>query len=132
MAGCRPEDRTHRERVRPRRLTMLDIRAIRERPDFFREELAKVGYSAEDLTKLLAADEARRHLRHEVESRRADRGKGSREIAKTQDPEARKRAVDDMKRAGEELGRFEKELTEAEAALAELMLEVPNAPHPAG
>lgn len=110
---------------------MLDIRAIRERPDLFRQELAKVGYSAEELERLLAADEARRKLRHEVESRRADRGKGSREISKIQDPEARKHAVEEMKRAGEELVRFEKDLTAADAAFEELMLEVPNVPHPA-
>src|SRR5919198_2388658 len=119
MAGCRPEDRTRRERVRAFRLAMLDIRAIRERPDFFRDELAKVGYSSEELDRLLAADETRRKIRHEVESRRADRGKGSREISKIQDPAARKLAVEEMKRAGEELARLEKDLTAEDAAFEE-------------
>ncbi len=110
---------------------MLDIRAIRERPDFFRGELAKVGYGAEELRSLLAADERRRRLIHDVERRRAERAKGSREIGKIEDAAARAAAVAEMKRAGEELGRLEKELAEVESAFEQLSLEVPNVPHPA-
>jgi seryl-tRNA synthetase len=110
---------------------MLDIRAIRERPDFFGNELAKVGYGAEDLARLLHADEHRRRLIHDVERRRAERAKGSREIGRIEDSAARAAAVSEMKRAGEELGRLEKELAEAESAFERLLLEVPNLPHPA-
>ena len=110
---------------------MLDIRAIRERPDFYRAELAKVGYGAGELDALLATDEERRRLIHEVERRRAERGKGSREIGRIQDPGERARAVGEMKQAGEELGRLERELATAEADFERLMLEVPNLPHPA-
>ncbi len=109
---------------------MLDIRAIRERPDFYRGELAKVGYGASDLERLLAADEERRRLIRDVETRRAERSKGSREIARIQDPTERARAVAEMKRAGEELGRLETALAEAEASFERLLLEVPNLPHP--
>ena len=110
---------------------MLDIRAIRERPQFFEAELAKVGYPATELARLLAADEARRRLIHDVERRRAERTRGSREIGKIQDPEERARAVAESKRAGEELAHVERELTEAEASFEALSLEVPNVPHPA-
>jgi seryl-tRNA synthetase len=109
---------------------MLDIRAIRERPDFYRGELAKVGYGASDLERLLAADEERRRLIRDVEARRAERSKGSREIARSQDPAERASAVAEMKRAGEELGRLEAALSEAEASFECLLLEVPNLPHP--
>ena len=110
---------------------MLDIRAIRERPEFFREELAKVGYGADELGALLAADERRRRLIHDVERRRAERAKGSREIGKIADASARAAAVAEMKRAGEELAQLEKELAGAEAEFERLSLEVPNVPHPA-
>jgi seryl-tRNA synthetase len=110
---------------------MLDIRALRERPDFYREELAKVGYSGTEFAELLAADDRRRKCLHEVESRRALRSKGSREIRAIDDPDARARAVESMKRAGEDLAHHEKELAEAEAAFHELALYVPNLPHPA-
>lgn len=110
---------------------MLDIRAIRERPDFFRAELAKVGYESAELDALLAADESRRSLIHEVERRRAERSKGSREIGRLQDAAERHKAVAEMKRAGEDLARFEHELAAAESAFAQRLLEVPNLPHPA-
>jgi seryl-tRNA synthetase len=110
---------------------MLDIRAIRERAEFFRAELAKVGYGAEDFAALLAADERRRRLIHDVERRRADRSKGSREIGKIADAAQRAAAVAEMKLAGVELGRLEKELAESESAFEQLSLEVPNVPHPA-
>jgi seryl-tRNA synthetase len=111
---------------------MLDIRAIRERPDFFQAELAKVGYGESELKALLAADEERRRLIHEVERRRAERAKGSREIGRSMhDPAERARAVAEMKQAGEALAGLERELAAAEAAFERLMLEVPNLPHPA-
>ena len=110
---------------------MLDIRSIRERPDDYRQALATVGFSAEELDALLASDERRRTLLHEVEERRARRGKGSKEIRGIQDPGERQRAVDAMKRLGEELAAFEKDLAAAEDDLARRLLEVPNVPHPA-
>jgi len=111
---------------------MLDIRAIRERPEFFEAELAKVGYAESELKTLLAADEERRRLIHEVEGRRAERAKGSREIGRSMhDPAERARAVAEMKQAGEALAGLERELAAAEAAFERLMLEVPNLPHPA-
>src|SRR5438552_3308000 len=131
MAGWRAEDRSSRERLRRDGL-MLDIRAIRERPDFFQAELAKVGYTESELKALLAADEERRRLIHEVERRRAERAKGSREIGRSMhDPAERARAVAEMKQAGEALAGLERELAAAEAAFERLMLEVPNLPHPA-
>src|SRR5437773_2546266 len=109
---------------------MLDIRAIRERPDFHRDELAKVGYAASDLERLLAADEERRRLIRNVESRRAERSKGSLEIGRIQDATDRASAVAEMKRAGEELARQETALADAESSFERLLLEVPNLPHP--
>jgi seryl-tRNA synthetase len=110
---------------------MLDIRAIRERPDLYRGELAKVGYGASELERLLAADEERRRLIREVETRRAERSKGSREVGRIQDPAKRASAVAEMRRAGEELGQLETALTDAESSFERLLLEVPNLPHPA-
>jgi seryl-tRNA synthetase len=111
---------------------MLDIRAIRERPDFFQTELAKVGYTESELKTLLASDEERRRLIHEVERRRAERAKGSREIGRSMhDPAERARAVGEMKQAGEALAGLERELAAAESTFERLMLEVPNLPHPA-
>src|SRR2546423_3499166 len=132
MAGWRAEDRSSRERLRRDGL-MLDIRAIRERPDFFQAELAKVGYGESELKTLLAADEERRRLIHEVERRRAERAKGSREIGRSMhDPAERARAVAEMKQAGATLAGLARGVAAAEAAIQRPMLEGPNPPPPAG
>jgi seryl-tRNA synthetase len=110
---------------------MLDLRAIREQPEFFRAELAKVGYPSEQLDRLLAADERRRRLLREVEERRARRAKGSKEIARIESPEIRAASVAEMRRLGEELSALERELAAAEEEVQGLLLEVPNLPHPA-
>ncbi|MGH7805401.1 MAG: serine--tRNA ligase, partial [Candidatus Binatia bacterium] len=88
------------------------------------------GYSGAELDALLAADERRRKLIHEVERLRAERTKGSKEIGRIKDPEERTRAVEAMKAMGEDLARFERELATAEAEFEQRMLEVPNLPHP--
>ena len=110
---------------------MLDIRKIRENPEAVRAELAKVGYGSAELDALLAADERRRKLLHEVERLRAERTKGSKEVGRIADPAERTRAVEAMKGMGEELARAERELAVAESELEVRMLEVPNLPHPA-
>lgn len=109
---------------------MLDIRAIRERPDVFKAELAKVGFAPAGLDALLAADERRRRLIHDVEEMRASRTRGSKQIGAIQDPDERAGAVAAMKRAGEDLVRLEAELARAESEFEALLLEVPNLPHP--
>ena len=109
---------------------MLDIRAIRERPDFFRAELAKVGYGDAELQVLLEADARRRRLLQQVEEMRARRGRGSREIGAIADPKDRVRAVEDMKRLGDELALAERDLAAAEQEFEARILEVPNLPHP--
>ena len=64
---------------------MLDIRLIRERTDFVKAELDKVGFEAAGIDAVLAADARRRALIQEVETLRAKRSEVSRTIGK-QDP----------------------------------------------
>src|SRR5439155_17913356 len=60
---------------------MLDIKLIRERPDFFRERLATRGAGDEGkISRLLEIDEHRRRLLAEVEELKAQRNRVSKEI----------------------------------------------------
>src|SRR5271156_1299458 len=61
---------------------MLDIKLIRERPDFVKAELAKRGVDAIEVDRLLEADQKRRKLQAEVDQLRADRKRRSREVGK--------------------------------------------------
>ena len=61
---------------------MLDIKLIRERPDFVKGELAKRGVEPAEVDRLLEADLKRRKLQAEVDQLRADRKRRSREVGK--------------------------------------------------
>src|ERR1700691_5651947 len=61
---------------------MLDIKLIRERPDFVKAELAKRGVEPAEVDRLLEADQKRRKLQAEVDQLRADRKRRAREVGK--------------------------------------------------
>jgi len=61
---------------------MLDIKLIRERPDFVKGELAKRGVDPAEVERLLEADRKRRQVQAEVDQLRADRKRRAREVAK--------------------------------------------------
>src|ERR1700722_13200337 len=61
---------------------MLDIKLIRERPDFVKGELAKRGVDPGEVDRLLEVDQRRRKLQGEVDQLRADRKRRSREVGK--------------------------------------------------
>ena len=106
---------------------MLDIRLIRERPDFVKAELDKVGFAPAGIDAVLATDARRRALIQEVESLRAHRSEVSRTIGK-QAPAAREQLVTEMRAVGDRIGALEQDLGQAEAEFERVMLEVPNLP----
>jgi seryl-tRNA synthetase len=108
---------------------MLDIRLIRERADFVKAELAKVGFTAEGIDAVLAADARRRALIQEVESLRAQRAEVSRTIGK-HEPAARAQLVTEMRAVGDRITALQQELEAAEANFERCMLEIPNLPDP--
>jgi seryl-tRNA synthetase len=61
---------------------MLDIKLIRDRPDFVKAELAKRGIAPAEVDQLLEADGKRRKLQAEVDQLRADRKRRAREVGK--------------------------------------------------
>ena len=108
---------------------MLDIRLLREDPQGARAELAKVGYPAAELERLLALDGARRRLQHQLDELRASRTRQSKEMGQAE-PQAREARRAELRALGEQIGMGERELAAAEAQYLQLMLEVPNLPRP--
>jgi seryl-tRNA synthetase len=118
---------------------MLDIKLIRERPDFVRERLAMRGQGDESrVSEVLELDERRRKLLTEVEALKSQRNRASKEIGalmaqkKIEEAEARKRETREI---GDRIGAMDKEAASVEQARDRLMLEIPNLPHetvPAG
>jgi seryl-tRNA synthetase len=109
---------------------MLDIKLIRDRPDWVKAELAKVGFRAGDVDALLEADRRRRALIHEVEELRAERGAASRGIKGLAPGSAREQAIAAMRALGDRIAGLEAEVEVAEADFQRRLLEVPNIPHP--
>ena len=112
---------------------MLDIRLIRERPDFVRQRLAARGSGDEArIDELLSLDEQRRKLLNEVESLKAVRNRASKEIGalmgqkKTVEAEAKKQETREL---GDRIAELDKQAANAEAERDRLMLGLPNLPH---
>ncbi len=109
---------------------MLDIKLIREQPEFVKAELEKVGFPGQDIDALLELDRRRRAAIHETESRKASRSARSQEIRKITDPQEREAAVADMRALGNRITDLEKEVNALEETFQQRLLEIPNLPHP--
>ena len=118
---------------------MLDIKLIRDRPEFVRQRLASRGAGDETrIDELLRLDQRRREALREVEALKAQRNRVSKEIGalmgqkRFPEADARKKETRDL---GGRIAQLDQEAAAAEAALDELMLRMPNLPHesvPAG
>jgi seryl-tRNA synthetase len=118
---------------------MLDIKLIRERPEFVRQGLASRGAGDETrIDELLSLDKQRREAMREVEALKAQRNRVSKEIGafmgqkRFAGAEARKNEMRDL---GQRIAQLDQAAAAAETAREEMMLRLPNLPHesvPAG
>ena len=111
---------------------MLDIKMIRERPDFVRQRLASRGAGDEvRVDEILRLDEQRRKLLNEVETLKAQRNRASKEIGalmqagKRDEAEAKKSEVAGLK---EQQAALEAARDKAESAMREILINLPNIP----
>lgn len=112
---------------------MLDIKVMREDPARVLAAMAALGASDAPVKEALALDERRRAILTQVETLRAERNSGSKQIgqllragqrAEGQALQAR------MSQIGDEIKALDEELARVEAAFHEAMLNIPNLPHP--
>ena len=112
---------------------MLDIKLIRERPDYVRARLSTRGAGDEArIDELLQLDEHRRKILSEVEALKATRNRASKEIGalmaqkKTAEAEAKKAETKDL---GDRIAALDKDAVQAETGRDLHMLQLPNLPH---
>ena len=112
---------------------MLDIKLIREKPDFVRQRLATRGGGDDArIDELLKLDEQRRKILTEVETLKARRNRVSKEIGmlmgqkKNADAEAKKTETREL---GDRITALDQQALEVETALNQSMLRLPNLPH---
>jgi len=106
---------------------MLDIRLIRERPEFVKGELGKLGADAGEVDRLLEVDALRRGLQHDLDEMRSRRTGESRQLGKAS-PEERELKREEMRELGDRITAGERDLSELEQRFESLMLSFPNLP----
>jgi len=112
---------------------VLDIKLIREKPDFVRQRLATRNAGDEALVeKILQTDDARRKLLAEVEALKSQRNRVSKEIGalmgqkKIEEAEAKKKETRDL---GDRITQLDAKVAECDIERDTLMLQLPNLPH---
>ncbi|MGI8481658.1 MAG: serine--tRNA ligase, partial [Chthoniobacterales bacterium] len=110
---------------------MLDIRLIREQPDFVKERLAtRAGDEARKVEELLQVDRERRKAETGLQQLNADRKRLSKEIgAKRGHGELTEELEQRVREIGDEITELTHRTTVAEEAQQRLLLEIPNLPH---
>ena len=106
---------------------MIDLRRLRDEPGY-REGIERKRIEEGLLDRVLAADEAYRALLNDAEQLRARQNAASKEIGKAA-PDDRPAKIAAASALKDELAAKEPVLTEAEARLRELALQVPNPAH---
>jgi seryl-tRNA synthetase len=110
---------------------MLDIKLIREKPDFVRQRLATRGRGDEArIAEIATLDEQRRKLVSEGDGLKAERNTVSKEIgalkSKGQDASAQMAA---MKQVGERITSLDAEVATLDTKLQDILLVIPNLPN---
>jgi len=110
---------------------MLDIRKIRENPDFFRDRLARRNTGDEKLiAQVLVLDEQRRKHLQESEALKSERNRASKEIGAVKAKGGDISEVSaKMKAVGDQITRLDQDLAKIEAEQTDLLLRIPNVNH---
>lgn len=109
---------------------MLDLKLIREAPDTVKDGLRRLFADTTPIDEILGLDERRRTLIMEVEVLRNQRNVGSKEIGKTKDPAERAERIAAMQTVNDRIGVLDVELNQVEAGIQDILLNLPNLPHP--
>jgi seryl-tRNA synthetase len=110
---------------------MLDIRLIREQPDFVKSRLAtRSGDDQYKIDEVLAVDAERRRLETALQQCNADRKRLSRQIgaARSRGEESTP-LEDEVRQIGDQIAELVRQTAAAEERQRDLLLNIPNLPH---
>ena len=110
---------------------MLDIRLVREKPDFVRERLATRGGGDEaKIAEVLRVDAERRKTETELQRLQSERNRLSKEIgAKRSRNEPSEELQAQVRKIGEQIANLTHRASAFDEAQRSLLLEIPNVPH---
>ena len=110
---------------------MLDVRKIRENPEYYRERLARRNSGDEALiAQILTLDEQRRKQLQESEALKSERNRASKEIGAIKSKGGDISEISaKMKSVGDDIAKREQEIAVIDAELADVLLRIPNVNH---
>ena len=107
---------------------MLDIRLIREQPEYVRKELERAGSDFGYVDRVLALDEERRRLETIIGEMRNRRNVGSKQIGAIKAEEEREQLKSEMRLLGDQINEMDAQLGRVNSEQQELMFAIPNLP----
>lgn len=110
---------------------MLDIRLIRENPDYVRERLkARTGEAYLKIDEILECDRQRREWETQLQQLNGDRRRLSKEVGmKRSKGESSQEIEDQVRGIGEKITDLTEKTTQAETQQKNLLLQLPNLPY---
>ncbi|MEZ4531150.1 MAG: serine--tRNA ligase [Thermomicrobiales bacterium] len=108
---------------------MIDLKVIRDQTDMVRSALQSL-YATAPIDEILALDESRRQVVTEVETLKAKRNEGSKEVGRTRDSERRAELIEEMRILGDDIAAKDEQVRAMDEELYGLLLHVPNLPLP--
>ena len=110
---------------------MLDIRLLREKPEFVRERLAtRGGDLSSQLDAVLARDGQRRRAETTLQQRNAERNRLSKEIGQLRAKKLPSTELEaQVRQIGDEIAALNEEVNQADEQQRTLLLTLPNLPH---
>jgi seryl-tRNA synthetase len=106
---------------------LLDLKLIREQPDLIRSALVALNATA-PLDEILSLDESRRLVVTDVESLKAKRNEGSKEVGRTKDADRRAALIEEMRLLGDAIAAKDEQVRVMDEELYNLLLQMPNLP----
>ena len=109
---------------------MLDIKKIRQEPDFYKEKLATRGVKPEEIDEVIALDKKRRELLQQTETMKAQRNEASKKIGEAKrNGESADAAIKETRELGDKIKELDAEVEANNAELHDKMAHLPNVPH---
>ncbi|WP_054677611.1 serine--tRNA ligase [Lacticaseibacillus sharpeae] len=108
---------------------MLDLKLIRQDPDWAKTKLAARGIKPEEIDELLDLDKQRRALLVETEELKAKRNQVSQDIAKMKrNKEDASEQIAAMRTVGQQIGDLDKQFADVEEKSKYILVRLPNFP----
>ncbi|WP_283621075.1 serine--tRNA ligase [Limosilactobacillus avium] len=109
---------------------MLDIKKMRQDPDFYKKKLATRGVKPEEIDEVLDLDKKRRELLQKTEALKAERNEATEKIGEAKkNGENADEAIAQTRKLGADIKELDEKVDANDEKLHDLLAGIPNIPH---